>query len=128
MHGNQRGGARDLSMHLLKSENEKVETLQLRGFVADNLKNALVESFAISKATRCKQHLFSVSINPPSDANISDSGYLNAADRIERKLGLDGQPRAIVRHWKRGDDGVLRSHAHVLQCRIKLDAMIARKQ
>ena len=37
LHGNQRGGARDLALHLLKDENEHVEVHELRGFVSDNL-------------------------------------------------------------------------------------------
>ena len=36
LHGNQRGGARDLALHLLKDENEHVEVHELRGFVSDN--------------------------------------------------------------------------------------------
>ena len=31
LHGNQRGGARDLALHLLKDENEHVEVHELAG-------------------------------------------------------------------------------------------------
>ena len=34
LHGNQRGGAKNLALHLLKDENEHVEAHELRGFVA----------------------------------------------------------------------------------------------
>jgi hypothetical protein len=125
LHGNQRGGGRDLAAHLMKAENERIEIVEMRGFVAENLRDALVESYAISKATRCKQHLFSLSINPPSDADINSEDYLDAADRVEKELGLTGQARALVRHWKRGQDGVLRSHAHVVWCRIDTERMKA---
>ena len=53
--GNQRGGAKDLALHLLKDENEHVEIHEIRGFAAQNLMGALNEVYAISKATRCKQ-------------------------------------------------------------------------
>ena len=63
--GNQRGGARDLAQHLMKSENERVEVAELRGFVADDLDGAFQETYAISRGTKCKQFLFSLSLNPP---------------------------------------------------------------
>ena len=40
LHGNQRGGARDLSLHLLKEENDHGEVHEIRGFVSDNLMGA----------------------------------------------------------------------------------------
>ncbi|MEM9435303.1 MAG: relaxase [Pseudomonadota bacterium] len=114
-----------MAIHLMKPENAKIKIVELRGFASDNLMDAFVESYAISKTTKCDQHLFSVSINPPAEADIDDEKYQNAVDRIEKELGLTGQPRAIVRHWKRGDDGVLRSHAHAVWCRIDTDQMKA---
>lgn len=35
--GNQRGGAKDLALHLMKDENERVEIHELRGFMSDDL-------------------------------------------------------------------------------------------
>ena len=125
LHGNQRGGGKDLAVHLMKDENEHVRVHELRGFVADTLVGAFTESHAISKATRCKQHLYSLSINPPKDAGISDTDFIDAIDRTEDKLGLSGQPRAIVFHEKRGDDGELRRHAHAVWCRIDTGQMKA---
>lgn len=58
--GNQRGGAKDLALHLLKQENEHVEVHEVRGFASNNLMAALNEAHAISRATRCKQFLFSL--------------------------------------------------------------------
>ena len=98
LHGNQRGGGKDLALHLMKDENERVQVHELRGFVSDDLMGAFKESHAISKATRCKQHLFSLSINPPKDADIDDETFIDAIERTEEKLGLIGQPRAIVFH------------------------------
>ncbi|MFK7828758.1 MAG: hypothetical protein AB8B57_03155 [Congregibacter sp.] len=63
LHGNQRGGARDLALHLLKDENDHVEVHERRGFVSDNLVSALNEAYAISKGTKAKQFLFSLSLN-----------------------------------------------------------------
>jgi hypothetical protein len=118
--GNQRGGAKDLALHLLKQENEHVEVHEVRGFASDNLMAALNEAYAISRATRCKQFLFSLSLNPPKSENVSTETFKQAIERAEEKLGLNDQPRAIVFHEKNG-----RRHCHAVWSRIKLDEMKA---
>jgi len=123
--GNQRGGARDLARHLMKTENERVEVAELRGFVADDLDGAFQESYAVSRGTKCKQFLFSLSFNPPKVAGVSEQDFIAAIDKAETKLGLTGQPRAVVFHEKHGDDGELRRHAHAVWSRIDIEAMKA---
>ena len=118
--GNQRGGAKDLALHLLKAENEHVEIHEVRGFASHNLMAALNEAYAISKATRCKQFLFSLSLNPPKDKNVSTQIFEKAVEQAEERLGLSGQPRAIVFHEKNG-----RRHCHAVWSRIKVDEMKA---
>ena len=125
LHGNQRGGYKDLALHLLKDENERIELFELRGFASDDLLGALQESYAISRATRCKQHLFSLSLNPPKDADVPARDFEAAIDQAEENLGLQGQPRAIIFHDKRGMDGELRRHAHAVWCRIDTEEMKA---
>ena len=120
LHGNQRGGAKDLALHLLKSENEQIEVHELRGFVADNLISALNEAHAISRGTRCKQFLFSLSLNPPPGENVSTEAFEDAIEQVEQKLGLDHQPRAIVFHEKAG-----RRHCHAVWSRIDAQDMKA---
>jgi hypothetical protein len=119
--GAQRGGAGQLADHLLNlRDNDHVSLHELRGFMADDLHGALNEAHAISKATRCQQFMFSLSLNPPKEAELGPDGLLAAADRAEAALGLDGQPRAIVIHEKEG-----RRHAHVVWSRIDADQMKA---
>lgn len=118
--GNQRGGAKDLARHLLKAENDHVEVHELRGFVSDNLASALNESYAISRGTRCKQFLYSMSLNPPPDREVATADFEAAIEQVEDRLGLTGQPRAIVFHEKEG-----RRHAHAVWSRIKADEMKA---
>ena len=48
--GNQRGGAKDLALHLLKEENEHVDVHEVRGFASNTLMAALNESYAISRS------------------------------------------------------------------------------
>lgn len=123
--GNQRGGSIDLALHLMKDENERVVVDELRGFASTNLEGAFQESYAISKATRCKQHLYSLSFNPPKDEAVAPEVFHDAIERAEQRLGLTGQPRAIVFHEKRGADGEVRRHAHAVWCRIDPENMRA---
>lgn len=120
LNGNPRGGARDLALHLLKEENDHVEVHEIRGFVANDLLPALNEAYAHSKGTRAKQFLFSLSLNPPPEANASTADFEDAIERAERKLGLTGQPRAVVFHEKQG-----RRHAHAVWSRINTREMKA---
>ena len=69
----QRGGGMQLGAHLLKEENEHVEVHEIRGFVSDTVLGAMKEAQAVAKGTRCKQFLFSVSLNPP-DVNRRANG------------------------------------------------------
>ncbi len=119
--GSQRAGASALADHLMNDrDNDHVTVLEISGFVSDDLHGALSEAHAISKATRCKQFMFSLSLNPPKDHVASEQDFLDAADRAENALGLDGQPRAIIIHEKEG-----RRHAHVVWSRIDADEMKA---
>lgn len=119
--GSQRAGANQLSAHLLNvSDNEHVELHELRGFVADDLHGALAEAHAVAKGTKCKQFLFSLSLNPPQGEIVSEAEFARAADEAEKALGLEGQPRAVVFHEKEG-----RRHAHVVWSRIDAETMRA---
>ncbi|MEM1151615.1 MAG: relaxase [Pseudomonadota bacterium] len=123
--GNQRANASDLAVHLMREDNEAVVLYELRGFVGEDLHSAFRESQAISRATRCRQHLYSLSLNPPPGKSLDPDAFLEAIERAEAKLGLTGQPRAVVFHEKRGSDGELRRHAHAVWCRIDTEAMKA---
>lgn len=125
--GNQRGGAYDLAHHLMKDENEHVEVHELRGFVSDDLHGAFQEAYAISKATKCKQFLFSLSLSPPPDAEVPTQDFEAAIERVETDLGLNGQPRAVVFHEKEGADGTVRRHAHAVWSRIDAEEMKAKQ-
>ncbi len=120
--GNSRGGARDLARHLTKEENDHVTVHELRGFVSNDLDGAFQEAYAVSRGTKCKQFLFSLSLNPPADANVSTEDFERAIGQCEKDLGLTGQPRAIVFHEKEG-----RRHAHAVWSRIDAQTMTARQ-
>jgi hypothetical protein len=117
----QRGGGKQLAVHLLKTdENEHVEVHDIRGFVADDVAGAFQEAHAISKATKCRQFLFSLSLNPPEAENVPISVFESAIEDVEKSLGLAEQPRVIVFHEKEG-----RRHAHCVWSRINIEEMKA---
>ena len=119
--GSQRGGARQLAAHLLKvEENEHVEIHEISGFVSNDLDGALREIYAISQSTRCKQFMFSLSLNPPEKESVPIEYFEKALADIEKDLKLEGQPRAIVFHEKEG-----RRHCHAVWSRIDTDEMKA---
>lgn len=117
--GNQRAGGDDLATHLMNEfDNDLVEVGQIRGTVAEHLHGAFAEYEAHAAGTRCKEPLYSLSINP--SAPIPRDQYYAAIDRIEQSLGLSGQARAVVFHVKHG-----REHAHVVWSRIDTAKMRA---
>jgi len=119
--GSQRGGAKQLAHHLLKTEeNEHVEVHEVRGFMSDDLHGALKEIHAISQGTRCKQFMFSLSLNPPQTENVPIEYFENALNDIEKEMKLEGQPRVVVFHEKEG-----RRHAHCVWSRINTEEMKA---
>ena len=119
--GSQRAGASALADHLMNArDNDHIHILELSGFVSNDVHGALLETHAISKATRCQQYMFSLSLNPPQDHIATEDQFLDAANRAEERLGLSGQARAIIIHEKKG-----RRHAHVVWSRIDADALKA---
>ncbi|MFN3171221.1 MAG: relaxase/mobilization nuclease domain-containing protein [Hyphomicrobiales bacterium] len=110
-----------LSAHLLNEEdNDHVSVHDLRGFVSDNLQGALMEAYGVSRGTKCRRFLYSLSLSPPQTENIPISVFEETIERIERQLGFSGQPRAIVFHEKEG-----RRHAHCVWSRIDVQSMKA---
>jgi len=115
----QRGLGQDLATHLQNAyDNEYVEIAEVRGAVARDLHGAFAEWEVCAHAmTGCRNYLYSLSVNPnPSQGQLTRAQYLDYIDRVEAKLNLAGQPRAIVFHIKEG-----REHCHVVWSRIDVE-------
>lgn len=102
-------------------ENEHVEIHEVSGFVANDLMGAMKEAHALSSGTKCRQFLFSVSLNPPANESVRVEVFEKACDMIEERMDLKGQPRMIVFHEKEG-----RRHAHAVWSRIDAETMTAK--
>jgi hypothetical protein len=112
----QRGGGTDLATHLLNAfDNEYVEVAEVSGAIASDLHGAFAEWEAVAAGlTKCRNYLYSLSVNPDlGQGQLTREQYLDYADRVEKKLGLEGQPRAVVFHIKDG-----REHCHAVWSRI----------
>ena len=117
--GNQRAGGQQLATHLMNEfDNEHSEVYSLKNTISQDLHGAFSEWRSLSQNTKCKKYLYSLSLNPWDDVNgkLSREQYEDFIDRTEKKLGLEGQPRAIVFHVKNG-----REHVHVAWSRIYWD-------
>lgn len=122
--GSQRGHGDDLATHLMNAlDNERVEIAEIYGAVADDLHGAFAEFAAVASGTRATKYLYSLSINP--SAPLTREQYFEAIAAIEDRLGLTGQPRAIVFHVKPDKHGVPREHCHVVWSRIDIEKMRA---
>ncbi|MBI1274520.1 relaxase [bacterium] len=110
-----------MAAHLLNvHDNEHVEVHEVSGFLSDTVRGALDEIYAASRGTRCKQYLFSVSLNPPAHESAPVEYFETTLAKIEKTMGLKGQPRVVVFHEKDG-----RRHAHCIWSRINARTMKA---
>lgn len=127
--GSQRAYGQDLATHLLNAhDNERLEVAQVRGAVARDLHGAFAEWEAQAHArTRCTNYLYSLSINPDQrQGRLTREQYLDYIERTEQRLGLAGQPRAVVFHVKEDRQGIPREHCHVIWSRIDVEQGKAR--
>lgn len=120
-YASQRANAAELAKHLLNGdENDHVTVHEIKGFVSDTIAGALREAEAMSRGTRCRQFLFSVSLNPPEYADVPIEEFEAAIEDIERRLQLIDQPRIVVFHEKNG-----RRHCHAVWSRIDTEKLVA---
>jgi hypothetical protein len=103
-------------------DGERVELWQLRGFNADNIKDGFRDVHIMAEATKCEQPFFHVQVRNREGETLTRQQWQVTANRIERMLGLTGQPRAIAFHTY--DDG--NEHMHVAWSRIDENTLTAR--
>lgn len=103
-------------------EGERAELWQLCGFAAGNIRDAFRDVQVIAGGTRTKKPFFHVQVRNPDGEELTRAQWERVANRIETKLGLTGQPRAIAFHTydKSGHE-----HMHVAWSRIDQDTLKA---
>jgi hypothetical protein len=100
--------------------NERAELAELRGFASKNIFDAFALGQLQAEGTQCRKPFFHVQVRTPEGENLSRAQWQKIADRIERRLGFAGQPRAIVFHEKDGHE-----HMHLVWSRIDKETMRA---
>lgn len=119
--GGSRGGPSQLARHLQRRDtNEHVEILELQS-AAPNLAEAFRDWQTLTEGTRGTKGLYHANIDPAEDYVMTREQWERAVEVLEKELGFEGQPRAVVVHEKHG-----REHVHVVWARTDIDRMILR--
>jgi hypothetical protein len=119
--GGSRAAPGQLAWHLQRRDtNDRVEILELQS-PAPNLGEAFRDWQILSEGTRGFKGLHHANIDPAKDYTMTRDQWQRAVDVLEKELGLEGQPRAVVMHEKYG-----REHIHVVWARTDIDEMVLR--
>lgn len=111
-----------LGLYLITGKgDERAELRELRGFADRDIVSAFRSVHVMADATNCKQPFFHCQVRNPDGEHMTWEQWQLAADRIEGKLGLTGQPRAIAFHERDGHE-----HMHVAWSRIDEESMTAK--
>ncbi len=116
--GSSRAGPGQLARHLQRVDtNERVTIIQLDSPTGD-LKEAFRDWQFLSTGTRGTKGLYHANIDPDARYRMAPEQWQRAVDVLEKELGLEGQPRAVVMHEKHG-----RQHIHIVWQRTDIDTM-----
>jgi Relaxase/Mobilisation nuclease domain len=117
--GKSRAAAGSLGNYLsTEGENERIQVLEVKGTVAQDVRGAILEMDAYAMGTRCEKPLYHAMINPEPPHTLTPEQRTEAVNALEEKLGLTGHARVVVLHDKKD-----REHLHVVWSRIDLDHM-----
>jgi hypothetical protein len=116
--GSSRAGPSQLARHLQRTDtNGRVEIIQLDSPMG-SLAEALRDWQFLSTGTRGEKGLYHANIDPDARYKMTPEQWQRAVEVLEKELGLEGQPRAVVMHEKHG-----RAHIHVVWQRTDIDTM-----
>jgi len=119
--GGSRAGPQQLAAHLQRTDtNEHVSVLELHSGL-DDLAATFRDWQTVSEGTRGRKGLYHVNIDPDARYDMTPEQWARAVEVLEQELGLEGQPRAVVLHEKKG-----RQHIHIVWARTDLETMTMR--
>lgn len=116
-------GARLATYMVTAKPGEQAELWQLRGFASADIRDAFRSIHVINEPTHCEQPFFHVQVRNPENEHLNRVQWERVADRVESKLGLTDQPRAIAFHR---DAATGHEHMHVAWSRIDEDSLTAK--
>ncbi len=123
--GNTHNNGAKLATYLTTGkDNERATLWQLRGFASDDIVEAFRSVHVMAEALpQCQKPFFHVQVRNPEGETLTREQWECAANRIEAKLGLTDQPRAIAFHR---DEDTGHEHMHVAWSRIDGEKLKAR--
>jgi hypothetical protein len=101
---------------------ERAEIFELRGFASGAIEEAFRSVHVMAEGTKCRQPFFHVQVRNQDLEELTREQWLRVVNRIESRLGLTDQPRAICFHI---DQITGQEHMHVAWSRIDMDTMRA---
>ena len=107
----------DLANYLTRGKNEKAEVWELQSG-RDDLGKAIGDWAALANGTNAENPVYHAWLRPSdTDPVFSSEDWYKAFTIVEKELGLEGQPRAVIFHPGEGlgDQG----HLHLAHLRIK---------
>jgi hypothetical protein len=122
--GNPHNNGAKLASYLITGKRgERAELWELRGFASDNIEDAFRSVHVIAEATKAEQPFFHVQVRNPTGEEVTRDVWEQIAKRIESKLGLTGQPRAIAFHIEEANG---HEHMHIAWSRIDEETLTAK--
>lgn len=102
---------------------ETAELVELRGFAANNIRDAFIDVQMQAAATQAEKPFFHAYARLPKfeAEKLTRENWLTFADRLEKRLGFDDQPRAVAFHHQANGD----MHMHIAWSRIDLESLTA---
>lgn len=116
-----RKDGRQLAGYLLSDrKNDRVEVMEVRGGIGETspegLRDALRDMDEYARQVRAEKTIVHLAINPNDLDRMKASDWDACVEKAEAALGLDGQPRVVVKHVKEG-----KPHLHVAWSRVDLE-------
>jgi Ti-type conjugative transfer relaxase TraA len=104
-------------------KDERAMRWELRGFASDDIREAFRSVHVMADALpQCEQPFFHVQVRNPNGEQLTRKQWDRVANRIEAKLGLTDQPRAIAFHE---DLDTGHEHMHIAWSRIDEETLKA---
>ena len=120
--GNLHGDGQKLAAYLITAgKDERAELVETRGFASDDIHTAFLDVEIQAYGTRCQKPFFHGYVRLAPGEELDREKWQHVADRIEKRLGFEGQPRAVAFHHLA--DGS--THMHVVWSRIDAEQMRA---
>ena len=116
--GNLHGAGARLARYLVTGKKgERAELVELRGFASADIGAAFLDVEIQARGTRAEKPFFHAYVRLAAGEALDRKQWRYVADRIERRLGFAGQPRAVAFHHLPAGE----THMHIAWSRIDLE-------